>query len=166
MVEVKDSPSISGIITSEMMRSGCRCSKLSNAFWALLKESTLYFSVNISDTNHSMEGSSSITMTVCLFASNSWVYFRAILAPLRWECLEKPLRMQLRYFLSVGGSEGRLTVKVVSSPGVLSMFMSPSNSVTMFCRWPTPVRFLSFCRSSPRSRESYSGRISFRDFPV
>lgn len=35
-------------------------------------------------------------------------------------------------------------MKVVSSPGVLSMFMSPSNSVTMFCRWPTPVRFLSF----------------------
>ena len=43
-----------------------------------------------------------------------------------------------------GGSEGRLTVKVVSSPGVLSMFMSPSNRVTMFLQMANPSPFLEF----------------------
>ena len=145
MVEVKDNPSISGIITSEMMRSGCRCSRLSNAFWALLKESTLYFSVNISDTNHSMEGSSSITMTVCLFASNSWVYFSGNSCTSSVGMLGEAASYAVcGTSCPFGGSEGRLTVKVVSSPGVLSMFMSPSNRVTMFLQMANPSPFLEF----------------------
>ena len=93
--------------------------------------------------------------------------FRAILALLRWECLEKPLRMQFAVLLvRLGGAREGLQWRWSVRPVCFRCLCLLPTGSPCFCRWPTPVRFLSFCRSSPRSRESYSGRISFRDFPV
>lgn len=105
----------------------------------------MYFSVNISDTNHSMEGSSSITMTVCLFVSNSRVYFSGSSCASSVRMLGEAVSYAVcGTSCPLGDSEGRLTVKVVSSPGMLSMFISPSSSVTMLLQMASPSPFLEF----------------------
>ena len=141
----KESPSISVIITSEIIRSGCFSSRLAKASAALLKDNTLYLSTNISETNHNIEGSSSMIITVCLEVSKLTVVcsssmgsvfvFRGPVAYTFWGVSAS---------CAVGDSSGKVTVNVVISFWILLTLISPFNRVTIFLQIANPSPFREF----------------------
>ena len=135
-----DIPSIPGIITSEIIKSGNWMPNCFKASSALPKETTLYASTNISVTNHNIEGSSSIIIIVCLFLSNSTDEF---LSSTACSSDDKPnpsatFSSSLSTVTSITGSH---TSKVVTSLGILDTWICPFNRFTILWQMASPNPF-------------------------